>query len=613
MHRFHIRLTAVLLTLLLFAPLIPSFAAEEPISRLTVTFFGDPKTTRGFTWYTSSAQSSEVQLTKEGEEQIVTYYGYSGAAVNETGEFWHKAGITDLLPGATYSYRVGSESANQWSQWRSFQTAEHTDSFTFIALTDTQAALQWHAQTSANTLNMALSIAPDAAFVIHSGDVVDKGRDESMWQMTLDEARSNLGETVIVPAAGNHEPSRGTWFEHFHLPVPEGCDTTTGGYYSFTYGLVHVVTLNTNESGGSISNLSDAQIAWLKEDIAAARANGALRVVVNLHKGMYSLGPYAVGADIVGKRGERTLLSPLLQSLGVDLVLQGHDHFVSRTAPLWNGSPSRLGVTYLNTGTAGVKAYNQNEAVSADYLNLFAYTSKTKAVYGGYQYFAVIHVDEGANLFGEVYQIDYQQDPSTPILVDTFSLPTPVNRGDLPFYDVAVEDDFADAVQTLYSRNIMTGTAEDRFEPETELSRAMLVTLLHRLAGEPTCAAAAEFSDVTESQWYTQAVSWAWEQGYVQGYGNGLFGTADLISREQLAAILYRYAAINGQVSFAPSSLSIGAGGVSDWAQEAFAWAVETGVLAVHEDSFSGRAVTRGEAAAALAVMLELTNEGSPT
>ena len=88
---------------------------------------------------------------------------------------------------------------------------------------------------------------------------------------------------------------------------------------------------------------------------------------------------------------------------------------------------------------------------------------------------------------------------------------------------------------------MMNGTSKTTFGPNDSTTRGMIVTVLYRLENEPS-AAAASFTDVVSGQYYTDAVAWANANGIVTGYGNGKFGPNDVVTREQLAAILYRYA-----------------------------------------------------------------------
>ena len=123
-----------------------------------------------------------------------------------------------------------------------------------------------------------------------------------------------------------------------------------------------------------------------------------------------------------------------------------------------------------------------------------------------------------------------------------FALEETAQLPSLPFVDMAADAWYREAVQYVYDKGMMTGTGENVFSPDMTTSRGMIVTILYRLEGSPAGSGATGFSDVADGQWYTDAVRWASERGIVNGYGNGTFGPNDPITREQMAAILFRYA-----------------------------------------------------------------------
>ena len=151
----------------------------------------------------------------------------------------------------------------------------------------------------------------------------------------------------------------------------------------------------------------------------------------------------------------------------------------------------------------------------------------------------------------------------------------------LPFWDIMSSDWYYDAVQYVYDRGIMTGMDENTFAPDSAVARAQLALMLHRMEGTPETENENLFPDVSEGDWYAEAVQWASEAGIVTGYSNGRFGPADSVTREQLAAMLYRYAGYLGldtSVS-APYDQYLDAAGVQDFAKEAMGWAVGAGII----------------------------------
>ncbi len=151
----------------------------------------------------------------------------------------------------------------------------------------------------------------------------------------------------------------------------------------------------------------------------------------------------------------------------------------------------------------------------------------------------------------------------------------------IPFVDVAEDDWFYSDVRYVYEKSLMNGTAADRFTPYGTATRAMMATVLWRMAGSPTAAADAAYSDVSTDAWYAQAVAWTTENGIFNGYGDGTFQPDTPVTREQLAAIFHRYAAFTGSDTDARGDLTpyVDSGSVSEWAVESIRWAIGTGLM----------------------------------
>ena len=176
--------------------------------------------------------------------------------------------------------------------------------------------------------------------------------------------------------------------------------------------------------------------------------------------------------------------------------------------------------------------------------------------------------------------------PPPPITPGTPSAPVtpakPAAPVGLPFADVSGSDWFYNDVRYVYEKGIMDGTGADRFSPNAPLTRAMIVTILYRMAGSPSVSGSSDFTDVAAGKWFAKAVAWAAANGIVNGYGSGLFGPNDPVTREQLAAILYRYAVYGGMTAV---TLEENLGSFADTAQlsayaiQAMNWAVGQGLF----------------------------------
>ena len=183
------------------------------------------------------------------------------------------------------------------------------------------------------------------------------------------------------------------------------------------------------------------------------------------------------------------------------------------------------------------------------------------------------------------------------------------------FSDVRPSDWYHDAVNYVCENGLMNGTSDTAFSPNATTSRSMIVTILYRLAGSPDLPESNwgyPYADVDASAYYSTPVYWARMNDLVTGYSDTQFGPDDAITREQMAAILYRYAQYKGyDVSIGEDTniLSyVDVDQVSDWAMEAFQWACGTGVIEGDENSaLTPKAdTTRAQAAAMLMRFIEL-------
>jgi len=202
----------------------------------------------------------------------------------------------------------------------------------------------------------------------------------------------------------------------------------------------------------------------------------------------------------------------------------------------------------------------------------------------GYQVGAVAVTDR----FGDPVAVTEQADgtytftmPNGQVTVTVTFAETP-----LPFTDVMEGDWFYDAVVYAYETGLMDGVGDNLFAPNSQTTRAQLVTILYRLAGQPAVSGDLPFPDVESGTWYTDAVAWAAQNGIVNGVSDTEFAPGDDISREQLAAILYRYAACQGyDVSQRADLSGFGdASSISGYAQEALSWAHAQGLVLGFED-----------------------------
>ena len=183
------------------------------------------------------------------------------------------------------------------------------------------------------------------------------------------------------------------------------------------------------------------------------------------------------------------------------------------------------------------------------------------------------------------------------------------------FTDVPPDAWFAEAVRYVADRNLFQGTGGGKFAPDSAMTRAMFVTVLGRAAGvEAAENARSSFTDVADGQWYTPYVDWANENGIVLGYDSETFGAADPVTREQMAAILYRYAKYRGEnvttVDVTKFRAFTDADQVSDYAKAPMTWATDKGMINGMGDGSLApqRTSTRAEVAQVIMNFDKMTN-----
>lgn len=453
-------------------PVADKAAEVGKISKVTVSFYGDPTTAKGFTWYTSKASIySDLQIVeKRGDtpdfNKAKSFKGTCAVPTNKTDaappantttvkpEFVHKAEAAGLKPNTTYFYRVGDAVLNLWSETATFKTAPTSGAFTFIDLADPQAKEYDEAVLAAKTFKKAMATVKDADFTVLNGDIVDDGKVEYEWDWLFNNIGSGLLNTTIAPIAGNHENSKDAFIDHFDLSAAPNSDTSSGAYYSYNYSNAHFVMLNTNENSEEYNDFTPEQVEWMKADIENARENGSKWIIVTMHKGPYTTSNHATDKDIAGSNGVRNQIAPIMSQLGIDLVLQGHDHIYARSKPIKEDGTSAEetiltqnfddrnvnydvnpeGPIYLIPSTAGPKVYYKNKTIDDTYYDSFDVADEhhaaqygpdpkdeTRPVRSQVQNFEGITVYKN-KLTVISYEIDQNKNNGEPYIIDSFGI-----------------------------------------------------------------------------------------------------------------------------------------------------------------------------------------------
>lgn len=289
-------------------------------------------------YFTDEGYENELDWIENGDD-----YGF--VEFVEVTEHSYKALATELETGTEYFYQVGSPNG-EMSEVGAFKTAgESGDDFRFIHVTDTQNAFfnentRNEAAFGGDTYRNMLADNENVDFVIHTGDWIDSADLEDEWVDMFRHAQDSLFQVPWTVAPGNHDYDKvygGHTFEefpeHFNLPVVDE-ELETGNYYSYDYNGAHFVFLDTDEQHFNEEGVmfTEAQMEWLEEDLAAANENGANWIVLAYHRPLYSMSYHSLeDSEVQPIRDE---LMELIDEYDVDLVLNGHDHNLSRTKPL---------------------------------------------------------------------------------------------------------------------------------------------------------------------------------------------------------------------------------------------------------------------------------------
>jgi hypothetical protein len=333
--------------------------------RVILTWAGNPATSQAVTWRTdTSVKQAVAELARAedgpgfdpywgkkqgGGNKATTHPARTEPLKSDLGDaHYHSVNFEGLAPKSKYVYRVGD--GTNWSEWFQFETASsRPEPFGFIYFGDAQNGIKslW-----SRVARGAYSDMPKAKFIIHAGDLVDRGPSDAEWGEWHAAAGWINGMVPSVPTPGNHE-YMGTaggitthWRAQFTLPEngPPGLAETV---YYLDYQGVRVISLNTEERVAE-------QVAWLEEVLAN---NPNRWTVVTFHRPVYST---SSGRDNPHIRGA---WRPVFDKYNIDLVLQGHDHSYARSGlmredNLLTGASARSehGTVYV-VSVSGAKMY----------------------------------------------------------------------------------------------------------------------------------------------------------------------------------------------------------------------------------------------------------------
>lgn len=347
--------------------------------------------------------------------------------------------------------------------------------------------------------------------------------------------------TVTLPTdfatAGNsvyikHEASNGKIY-YYTAIVGEDYKitfTTKNGFSPFTIS-------TTSEAVAEVDGIG---YATFQDAVDAVENGGTIKALKNIDSTVSGNKRFKVNAN------EKTV--KLIAASGYSLTNNGDTYTVSRQS---SGGPGSSGgsistpTTYavnVNAATNGAVAADKKTASKGTTVTVTASPSK------GYVVDAVKVVDKDGKDVA-VTEKDgkyvFTMPASAVTVTGSFKAETPAPVA-LPFTDVKSGNWFYDAVKYAYAQGLMTGTSATTFAPNGTMNRAMIVTVMYRLEKSPAVTGASKFTDVPAGQWYSDAVAWAAANKIVNGYDETTFGPMNAVTREQMAAILFRYEQYKG-------------------------------------------------------------------
>ena len=542
---------------------------------------GADETELNFAWYSQDNGSAATPVVHFGTNRnsLRAYTGTAGdvdtSLTGGVAYHYNHVTVTGLAPNTTYYYTVeknGVQTEVETYQTRSFDTVKmlYVGDPQIGASkgqpqgSETLAAESGAANTAARndafgwnrTLEAALAQDPDVSFIISAGDQVNKTGQAKEEEYAGYLSPDVLASLPVATTIGNHDSLNPDYMYHFNNPnATENGATQAGGDYYYSYGNGLFIVLNTN-------NYNVAEHEQTIREAIASDPDAAWRIVT-IHQDIYGSGLDHSDTDGMILR---TQLTPIFDEYDIDVVLQGHDHTYSRSKLLYgdgqthgayefqlnaDGSDYDWDHAYDINASTQIPLYPEDAAGQAlldDFqADNHCYTIETTVGNTVVNPNGTLYMTANSASGSKYYElISAQQDyiaersqnwlPSWSVITlsaDAFSIDT---------YQLTADGQTEKIDQTFTIRK--TGDGESLTAP---LTRAQAVQRLYDDAGRPAVSTAAGFSDVSADASYLNAVAWAKAQGTVKGVTGSSFQPDELVTQAQFAAMLTRYAAVQGK------------------------------------------------------------------
>jgi hypothetical protein len=337
---------------------------------------------RVVSWYASANTSQSVQVVPTSQlltggefPANPTAYAASLTANTVNGGYNGHATIDGLQEDTAYSYRVGVDGS--WSPTYAFKTHKFSGDFDFLFFGDPQIGSSGDVAKDGagwqDTLGVALAANPDAELLESGGDQVETANTETQWNAFF--ASDKLRQYPFAPTIGNHDVGGKAYEQHFWTPNTDRSSTfyqgsatsQSGGDYWYIFKGVLFIHLNSN----AYANGADAAHVGYVTNVVQAHRAEAKHIVLVYHHSIYSPADHANDGD---NKQRRLDFPTAFSNLGVDLVLQGHDHSYSRSYAIKNGQKANAneqpGAAEVSAGPGGVIYVTGNSASGSKYYDL---------------------------------------------------------------------------------------------------------------------------------------------------------------------------------------------------------------------------------------------------
>lgn len=374
--RASVRCAAALLSLAVVfsGGTIAAHAADSTTLTDIVLGVGSNDSQRNLAWYSTSdtAQVAQVALASAVVNGVFPAAATSvtaSGALTTSNEYNRFATLTGLKENTAYVYRVGSE--GNWSATSAFRTQDFDGDFNFLFFGDPQIGSSGNVANDtagwADTLNVATTAYPNAELLFSAGDQVESATSEPQYEAFL--SPNQLRQIPFVATNGNHDVGSKAYEQHFNTPNTDrtagaGSGASAGGDYWFIHKDVLFMNINSN------SRDFTSHIKWMT-DVVAAHGAEAKWSMLAFHHSIYSPAVHATDADAVDRRNN---LPTTISNLGIDVVLQGHDHAYARSYLIRNGEKANAaevaGADSVVQGPGGVLYVTANSSSGSKYYAL---------------------------------------------------------------------------------------------------------------------------------------------------------------------------------------------------------------------------------------------------